>query len=356
MPRLVSILTRTMGRPCLAEAAASVAAQTWPAIEWLVVDAAGTGLVPPEAGDAEVRVIGTGERMLRSRAANAGLRAARGDRLLVLDDDDLLLPDAIRKLSAALDAGPARVAYGDVDVETKPGERPLTYRMEYTPLQLHLRNMFPPNAALFDLSLVRRDGVAFDEALDWYEDWDFWLKASAHTPFVHVPEVTAIYRLHLSASGLWQAEASGGDPEIDRHRDAVIARHAARADAMEREFLATKESARRWQREGRLEAAAQAWGAAHAMLPSDDEPVLNYAAIAAHAGDARTAVATLRAGLARDPVSESLADALAKALEAGGDTEGARLVRLDIARRLGRAGAAGGVQTAPAADDAATRS
>ena len=79
MPGLVTILTRTLGRPCLPDAAASVAAQTWRPIEWLVVDAAGTGLDAPAAGDVDVRVVGSGEPMLRARAANFafGQRARR---------------------------------------------------------------------------------------------------------------------------------------------------------------------------------------------------------------------------------------------------------------------------------------
>ena len=51
------------------------------------------------------------------------------------------------------------------------------------------------------MTLWRDDGVRYDEALDWYDDWWLWLQMSAHTAFLHVRDVTAIYRLGLSESG-----------------------------------------------------------------------------------------------------------------------------------------------------------
>ena len=61
MPGLVSIVTRTLGRPCLADAAASVAAQTHRPLEWVVVDASGRGLDAPSAAGVLVRIVSTGE-------------------------------------------------------------------------------------------------------------------------------------------------------------------------------------------------------------------------------------------------------------------------------------------------------
>ena len=341
MRPLVTIMTRTLGRPCLADAAASVAAQTYRPIEWLVVDAAGTGLEAPAAGDAEVRVAGAGEPMLRSRAANFGLRAARGERAIVLDDDDLLAPRCVEQLSDALDANPAaRVAYGDVLVEAEHGSFPFVYRFEYSPLQLHLRNLFPPNAALFDLSLVRGDGIAFDERLNWFEDWDLWLQASSRTTFVHVRDVTGTYRLGLSMSGIWDYAHPDADPRIKRDGDAVVARHAARRKSLAHAFDAAKDEARRLARDGQLEGAARAWLAAHVMLPSDEEPVLGYAGIARRAGDLDAARETLRAGLAIAPDSVALSGALVAVLEEQGDAEGARAAREDLLRHQAVARAA----------------
>ena len=226
---LVSIMTRTLGRPCLADAAAAVAAQTYRPLEWVVVDAAGRGLEAPVAGDVPVRVVSSGAPMLRSRAANFGLDRVAGARALILDDDDLLLPHAIAALSNALDASPRAPARR----RRRRGRRGAASRwtpfaFEYSEHLIARRNLFPPNAALFDMTLWRDDGARFDEALDWYDDWWLWLQVSERTAFVHVREVTAIYRLALSQSGVWFADAPGADPRIREQRDLVIARTAAR--------------------------------------------------------------------------------------------------------------------------------
>jgi glycosyltransferase involved in cell wall biosynthesis len=61
---------------------------------------------------------------------------------------------------------------------------------------------------LFDLSL-RQLGCRFDEDLNIYEDWDFWLQASEHTDFFFVQKPTAYYRIHDS-SGVHQEAAFTG--------------------------------------------------------------------------------------------------------------------------------------------------
>jgi hypothetical protein len=211
MAALVSIVTRTLGRPCVADAAASVAAQTYRPLEWVVVDASGNGVDVPAAGDVPVRVVSTGAPMLRSVAGNAGFGGVSGRRLAILDDDDLLMPTFVERLSAALDAHPqAGVAYGNVRVETDRPDVAGLYAFEYSELLLLRRNLFPPNAALVDAALVRERGIRFDTGLDVLEDWDFWLQASSHAPFVHVREVLAIYRLWLSGSGCLGHRRAGG--------------------------------------------------------------------------------------------------------------------------------------------------
>jgi len=304
---LVSIMTRTLGRPCLADAAAAVAAQTYRPLEWVVVDAAGRGLDAPAAGDVPVRVVSSGAPMLRSRAGNFGLDRVAGARALVLDDDDLLLPHAIAVLSAALDASPAhRLAYGDVEVDAGAGSRWTPFAFEYSEHLIARRNLFPPNAALFDMSLWRDDGARFDEVLDWYDDWWLWLQMSERTAFVHVREVTAIYRLALSQSGVWFADAPGADPRIREQRDLVIARTAARRARLEATLDALKRDARAYASAGRVPEAAAAWARAHAHYHYDPEPILGYAAIARAAGDVPAARAAIGAGLALMPGDAAL--------------------------------------------------
>lgn len=320
----VTILTRTLGRPCLADAAACVAAQTVAPREWLVVDASGRGVEVPSAGAVPVRRVGSGAPMLRSPAGNFGFGEARGRRIVVLDDDDLLRPAFVERLSAALDADPARlVAYCDVDVETDRPDVTGRYAFEFSELLLLRRNLFPPNGGMFDASLVRDRGVRYDAVLDWFDDWDLWLQMSAHTSFVHVREPLAVYRLGLSQSGVWNIDSPDADPVLKGHEGIVRSRYAARRQAAEARQAGLKARARSLAAARRWPQAAQAWLAAHEDYHYDAEPLIGYAEIALAAGDLRAARATVDAGLALMPDDPALHRALAALLDRGGDAAGA---------------------------------
>jgi tetratricopeptide (TPR) repeat protein len=335
---LVSIVTRTLGRPCLADAAASVAAQTHRPLEWVVVDAAGRGLDLPSSRDVPVRLVSTGEPMLRARAANAGFDAARGERAIILDDDDLLRALCVERLSAALDAEPGhRVAYGNVSVVSGREPEPPPYAFEYSELLITRRNLFPPNGPLFDLSLCRDAGVRYDETLDWYEDWDFWLQASMHTRFLHVRETLADYRLVLSQSGVAAVDEPGADPRIREQRDIVIARVAPRRRALEARHDELKREAAAHAAAGRWREAAAGWAAAHQHYHYDAEPILRYGEIALRAGDLRAARAIVDSGLALLPAEPSLHRLHATLLQRQGDRDGAEAA-LERARRLAARG------------------
>ncbi len=211
LPR-VSVVIRTGYRPELREALESVACQTYPNLEAVVVDAVGDRRPPPGIdSDLPVILASLGEPLDRCRAANVGVDAAGGDFVLMLDDDDLLLPDHVARLVAALaDTPGARVAHAGVRVEGEGGRLIDLYDADFPPAKLFAWNHLPMNAVLFDRSLAQ-EACRFDEALEVYEDWDFWLQLSRHTTFARSPGVSAIYRAHLGRSQL-----TNGDPETIR--------------------------------------------------------------------------------------------------------------------------------------------
>jgi len=200
-PVLVSVIVRSMDRPLLQQALASLAAQTHPHIEVLVVAVhAGHAPLPATVGPHPLRLIPTEAQRPRSVAANVGLAEARGRCILFLDDDDWLMPGHIARLVQALHQHPsARAAYTGVAL-VDADNRPLgqTFDLPFDAVRQMAGNLTPIHAVLFDASLVAA-GCRFDEALDRYEDWDFWLQLARHTVFVHLPGVSAVYRIHDSS-------------------------------------------------------------------------------------------------------------------------------------------------------------
>ena len=212
---LVSVVTRTTGRVELADALASVAAQTYQNVEVILVDVRGTSSIGWGAPDGRpsVRMVTKGKHLGRGAAANAGIDAARGDYVLFLDDDDWFLPDHIEMLVKALAASEdAKAAYAGIECRRQNAEGSWevlrVFNEPYNATRLLLENYLPIHAVLFKRCLLG-EHLRFDESLRVYEDWDFWIQLSQLTRFVHVDRVTAIYRISQT-SGFGVRE---GDPE-----------------------------------------------------------------------------------------------------------------------------------------------
>lgn len=199
---LVSVIVRSMDRATLREALDSVALQTYPNIEVVLVDAKGAGHADygQWCGRFPLRMVGQGGPLQRSRAANIGLDNARGDYLIFLDDDDWFMPGHIAGLVDALGRKPgSKVAYACVDcVDENRQAVGKTYCQSFDRIRLLAGNFIPIHAVLFSHSLIA-EGCRFDEALDLYEDWDFWLQLSERGDFLFVNEANAVYRIGQGA-------------------------------------------------------------------------------------------------------------------------------------------------------------
>lgn len=235
---LVSVIIRSMHRPSLPQAVASVAQQTYAHIEVLVVNASGAAHPsPPYPADRlRLRVVdpsadtdGALRTLDRSAAANLGLQSAQGQFILFLDDDDLLAPHHIDSLVSALQpVGQAIAAYTGVRVEGPGGQWLRDYDLPWEPRRLRGINYLPIHAVLFRRAAAVT--ACFDEALPVLEDWDFWCQLSHLGAFIHVPGIGAIYRQGLGTSHL-------GDPQHANHwarwHQLILERHAARWGAAE---------------------------------------------------------------------------------------------------------------------------
>lgn len=221
---LVSVVIRSAGRDELADALDSVAAQTYRAIEVVLVDVEGRKSLPVGSwcGQFPIRMVSTGHDLSRGVAANAGLDAAAGDYVVFLDDDDWFLPDHVHVLvSAVRTSREAGAAYAGTEcrARTQGGDWEVltVFNDPYDPTRLLVENYLPMHAILFDRELLRA-GLRFEESFMVYEDWDFWIQLSLVTSLVHVDRITAIYRISQTSGFGLRSE----DPQVDPGYSALL--------------------------------------------------------------------------------------------------------------------------------------
>ena len=213
--RVVSFIVRTMGRPTLGRALQRIAAQAHRPLEVVLVDAAGALAGAPPAGDIPVNVV-RGGPLARAAAANAGLAAARGDVIAFLDEDDEIEPTHVSDLLAAMAATPhARAAYSQTRLVDASGASQRVFGGPFDRRALFRSNYMAIHAVAFERSLAA-EGCRFDESLEMFEDWDFWLQVSMRTPFAFTGRPTAIYPAAAGQSG------AGSGPNLDRDRAIAV--------------------------------------------------------------------------------------------------------------------------------------
>ena len=207
-PRL-SVVVRTKDRPeLLAEALASIAANTYRRLEVVVVNDGGAS--PEIADDFPLPVvrIDLPENRGRAAAANAGVEAASGEWLAFLDDDDLAEPEHFATLAGLSNAAGVRVVYTDAavgiyELDRNGGwcesERRLPYSRDFDADLLLFDNYIPFNTLLIERSALTEVGP-FETGLPFFEDWDLLIRLSAITSFHHLALVTAEYR-HFRGGG-----------------------------------------------------------------------------------------------------------------------------------------------------------
>jgi GT2 family glycosyltransferase/SAM-dependent methyltransferase len=260
----VSVLIRSMNRPGLLHALNAVGAQTVTDIEIVLVNASGRPhpAVPAQLGGAPLHLVDPGRRLPRAAAANAALTAARAPWLMFLDDDDLIDPDHVERLLNAVqaegfDPDTTWGAYAGVRLQSSDGQPHGVLDESFDRRRLWLANFLPIHAVLFSRRVLEA-GCHFDEDFEVYEDWDFWQQVCQHHDLLHVPGVSATYRL-VGDSGL----SAQRDEALSRlHRERFYRKWLPQLDAEQAEqVLAFAEHTR-----GKLQALQAELGPAGAPL------------------------------------------------------------------------------------------
>ena len=192
------------------EALSSVLAQTSDEIELIVIDDASTDESHEVAtewvrwnGDrlARARVVRLGTNAGLGAARNLGFELATAPFVLPLDADNLLLPDCVADLAAALDATDASFAYSHIRCFGQSGLVPegLLGTQNFSPAQLAGGNYIDAMAMIRKSAWLTAGGYREDWRSGW-EDYELWCRFVEHDLYgTRVPKVLCEYRIHTDS-------------------------------------------------------------------------------------------------------------------------------------------------------------
>jgi glycosyltransferase involved in cell wall biosynthesis len=196
----VVIATFNMGR-YLPQAVQSVLSQTYTNVEILIIDDGSTDdtaqIIRRWEQDERVRVYRQSNGG-QAQARNRGVALSKGRYVAFLDADDEWLSHKLSRqmpLFANPQVGVVYSEYECMDGEGRALPKPPTrmYRGRVTAALLI------DNFVSFQTAVVRRECLerhgAFDESVRMGDDYDLWLRLSAHYEFDFIPQPTARYRV-----------------------------------------------------------------------------------------------------------------------------------------------------------------
>lgn len=225
---LVSVIIPTYNRCQLVqEAIDSVLVQTHPHYELIVVDDGstdGTGDVLQTRYAGKIIYIWQ-ENQGESAARNYGISAARGEYIAFLDSDDLWLPEKLSRQVSVLennpDVGAVFCQAWHIDGN---GQRldlqPLGFNSVPADFDLDtllMRNRIPAGAStgMIRSSIFEKIGT-FSQDIRYGEDWDLWLRISANSSIILIPEPLVSYRQHIKSQSYFTNAKRVDDILADR--------------------------------------------------------------------------------------------------------------------------------------------
>jgi glycosyltransferase involved in cell wall biosynthesis len=218
---LVSVVIPTFNRPYfLCELLESLCHQTYLHFEVIIVNDQGDSVdfVKTLYPELPIHIIELEQKSYHVMARNEGVKRAKGEYILLCDDDDLLLPTHIETMVLEIDG--YDLVYSDVEIfhyEIKDQVRIPTHTFlfayEYDPAGMRKFSTFVPSGTLYKKSIHETIGY-FDPSVSHYWDWDFFLRVSEHFRVKRVPVASVLYA--FSATGHQSSNPEVMRPYLDR--------------------------------------------------------------------------------------------------------------------------------------------
>lgn len=186
----------------LPEALDSIFGQTYDNFELIVVNDGSTDDTTAVVADYQRRhaftAIEQGNRGLPA-ALNAGFKQACGEYLTWTSSDNILLPDMLAVLGAALDQDPSvGLVYADRYLITDEGTDLGRFDLPDYDAGLLLHVNLVHCCFLYRRECMVRVGL-YDPEFIYGEDWEYWIRISKYYSMKHIPAALYQYRVHATS-------------------------------------------------------------------------------------------------------------------------------------------------------------
>jgi glycosyltransferase involved in cell wall biosynthesis len=202
----VSIVTPTYNRAdYLVETIESVLGQTYPNIEYIVLDDGSKDNTQDILKRYEGRLLWEHHpNMGETRTVNKGWSMTHGEYIMIVNSDDPIMPDTVEKMVAYLDANRTLLAaYPDWNVIDGKSQvlRPADAWVYSLHEMIRCCACFPGPG-----TLMRRKALKLEPARDlryrYVADLEYWWRLGLHGDFARVPEILATHRTHPDSAGV----------------------------------------------------------------------------------------------------------------------------------------------------------
>ena len=203
LPLVTAVITTHNRLDLLQRAVQSVLAQTYPAMELVVVDDASTDDTAAWCESQPFRFIHSPPEESRggNHARNVGIEVARGEYVAFLDDDDRWLPEKIQKQVEVAQATGCELVHCGRREETVT-RRGTTYR-DKVPEPFRYgdvsKNVLLRISASTSTLLVKREALyavgLFDEELRFWQEYELLIRLAQRTEFGCALEPLCVYRI-----------------------------------------------------------------------------------------------------------------------------------------------------------------
>ncbi|QDP41851.1 glycosyltransferase family 2 protein [Radiobacillus deserti] len=242
---LVTVIIPTYNRlEELTELMESLTRQTYKQFEIIIVNDAGedVSIVQDLYSELTIMIVQVPENQGHVHARNVGINHAKGEFILLLDDDDLIVSSHLETMVREIDG--YDFVFSDVEIvdyEKKNGVRtpinrfPFAYNWDRKSMRIF--STFVPSGTLYRREIHSVIGE-FDVNMKHYWDWDFFLRVEAQYKIKKVPIAGVLYEFSQAGNN-----ASKNQESMRIHLDRLSLKHGLGNLPTKNFFLLLKEPA-----------------------------------------------------------------------------------------------------------------